>query len=34
MFMPAVGVAGQTERTGEYDRRIDAARERLLRHQT
>ncbi len=34
MFMPAVGVAGRSERTGEYDRRLDAARERLLRHQT
>ena len=34
MFLPAVGVAGRSERTGEYDRRLDAARERLLRHQT
>jgi len=34
MFVPAIGVAGRSERTGEYDRRLDAARERLLRHQT
>jgi hypothetical protein len=34
MFGPSVGVAGQTERTTEYDRRLDAARERLLRHET
>jgi len=34
MFLPAVGVAGRSERSGEYDRRLDAARERLLRHQT
>lgn len=34
MFGPSVGVAGQTGRTTEYDRRLDAARERLLRHET
>lgn len=34
MLGPSVGVAGQTERSTEYDRRLDAARERLLRHQT
>jgi putative two-component system response regulator len=34
MFGPSVGVAGQTERSTEYDRRLDAARERLLRHET
>lgn len=31
---PSVGTAGQTERSSEYDRRLDAARERLLRYQT
>jgi hypothetical protein len=34
MLGPSVGVSGQTERSTEYDRRLDAARERLLRHQT
>ena len=34
MLGPSVGVAGQTERSTEYDRRLDAARERLLRNQT
>lgn len=34
MLGPSIGVSGQTERSTEYDRRLDAARERLLRHQT